>query len=53
MLLYREGSGRVLDLRPRGRGFEPHQGHCFVSFSKTHLSKLSTGSTQEDLSVPT
>ena len=27
-------SGRVLDLRPRGRGFEPHPGHCVVSLSK-------------------
>ena len=23
-------SGRVLDLRPRGRGFEPHRYHCVV-----------------------
>ena len=23
-------SGRVLDCRPRGRGFEPHWRHCFV-----------------------
>ena len=23
-------SGRVLDLRPRGRGFEPHWHHCVV-----------------------
>ena len=23
-------SGRVLDSRPRGRGFEPHRCHCFV-----------------------
>ena len=23
-------SGRVLDSRPRGRGFEPHQRHCVV-----------------------
>ena len=23
-------SGRVLDTRPRGRGFEPHQRHCVV-----------------------
>ena len=23
-------SGRVLDLRPRGRGFEPHLHHCVV-----------------------
>ena len=27
-------SGRVLDLRPRGRGFVPHRRHCFVSLSK-------------------
>ena len=41
-------SGRVLDLRQRGRRFEPHLCHCVVSLSKTHLSFLSTGSTQED-----
>ena len=29
-------SGRVLDSRPRGPGFEPHRRHCFVSLSKTH-----------------
>ena len=29
-------SGRVLDLRPRGCGFEPHRRHCVVSLSKTH-----------------
>ena len=23
-------SGRVLDSRPRGRGFEPHRSHCLV-----------------------
>ena len=23
-------SGRVLDSRPRGRGFEPHWRHCIV-----------------------
>ena len=46
-------SGRVLDSRLRGRGFEPHQHHCFLSLSKTHLSQLSTGSTQEDLSLIT
>ena len=28
-------SGRVLDLRPRGRRFEPHRRHCIVSLSKT------------------
>ena len=27
-------SGRVLDLRPRGHGFEPHQRHYVVSLSK-------------------
>ena len=27
-------SGRVLDSRPRGRGFEPHRHHCVVSLSK-------------------
>ena len=27
-------SGRLLDLRPRGRGFEPHRRHCVVSLSK-------------------
>ena len=24
------GSGRVLDSRPKGRGFEPHRRHCVV-----------------------
>ena len=23
-------SGRVLDSRPRGRGFDPHRQHCIV-----------------------
>ena len=27
-------SGRVLVLRPRDRGFEPHRCHCVVSLSK-------------------
>ena len=27
-------SSRVLDSRPRSRGFEPHQRHCVVSLSK-------------------
>ena len=27
-------SGRVLDLRPRGHGFEPHRRHCVVSLRK-------------------
>ena len=29
-------SGRVLDSRMRGRRFESHRHHCFVSLSKTH-----------------
>ena len=33
-------SGRVLDSRPRGRGFEPHQCHCVVSLSKNIKSSL-------------
>ena len=41
-------SGGVLDSRPRGHRFMPHWHHCVVSFSKTHLSLLSTGSTPED-----
>ena len=28
--LHRELIGRVLDSRPRGRGFEPHRRHCLV-----------------------
>ena len=27
-------SGRVLDSRPKGRGFEPQRRHCVVSLSK-------------------
>ena len=27
-------SGRVLDSRPKGCGFEPHRRHCIVSLSK-------------------
>ena len=27
-------SGRVLDSRPRGHGFEPHWRHCFVFLRK-------------------
>ena len=41
-------SGRMIDLRPRGCGFKPHQHHCIVFLSKTHYSLLCTGSTQED-----
>ena len=33
-------SGRVLDSRPRGRGFEPHWRHCVVSLSKNINSSL-------------
>ena len=29
-------SGRTLDLRPGGRGFEPHRCRCIVSLSKTY-----------------
>ena len=27
-------SGKVLDSRPKGRGYEPHRRHCVVSLSK-------------------
>ena len=33
-------SGRVLDLRPKGRRFEPHQRHCLVSLSKNFNPSL-------------
>ena len=36
MLTNTSMSGRVLDSRPRGRGFERHRRHCIVSLSKTH-----------------
>ena len=36
-------SGRVLDSRPRGRGFEPHRGHCVVSLSKNIYPSLELG----------
>ena len=39
---------QVLDSQQRGCGLEPHWCQCVVSLSKTHLSLLSTGSTQED-----
>ena len=29
-------SGRALDPRPKGGGFEPHKHPCVVSLSKTH-----------------
>ena len=44
-------SGRELDSRPRGCGFERTGVTALWSLSKTHLSKLSTGSTQEDPSL--
>ena len=44
----REHSGRVFDSSLSGRGVEHQQRHCVVSLSKTHLSMLNTGSTQED-----
>ena len=33
-------SGRVLDSRPKGRGFEQNQRHCVVSLSKNINSSL-------------
>ena len=33
-------SGRVLDSRQKGRGFEPHQRHCVVSLSKNIYPSL-------------
>ena len=33
-------SGRVLDSRRRGRGFESHQHHCVVSLSKNSNASL-------------
>ena len=33
-------SGRVLDSRPKGRGFKPHWRHCVVSLSKNTYSSL-------------
>ena len=42
--LYTKGaqwlSGRVVDLRPKGCGFESHWGHCVVSLSKNINSSL-------------
>ena len=34
VVLYPYSCGRVLDSRPKGRGFEPHRRHCVVSLSK-------------------
>ena len=33
-------SGRVLDSRPKGHGFEPHRRHCVVSLSKNNNPSL-------------
>ena len=33
-------SGRVLDSRPRGRGFEPHWRHCVESLNKNTKPSL-------------
>ena len=33
-------SGRVLDLRPRGRRFKPYRRHCVVSLSKNICPSL-------------
>ena len=44
-------SGRVLDSRSRGCGFEPRERHCVVALKMTLYHLLSTGSTQEDRSV--
>ena len=41
-------SGRVLDSRLRGRGFELHWRYCVAFLSRIQLSLLSTGSTQKD-----
>ena len=32
--------GRVLDLKPKGCGFEPHRRHCVVSLSKNIIPSL-------------
>ena len=33
-ILIRESSGRVLDSKPRGRGFEPYLRHCVMVFEQ-------------------
>ena len=40
----RERSGRVLDSRPRGRGFEPHWRHCVVVLESLTLWVVCIGS---------
>ena len=44
--LIREHSGRVVDLRPWGHGFEPHLRHCVVSFIGWHSQIGIKGITQ-------
>ena len=44
-------SGRVLDSRSRGRGFEPQRRHCVVSLSKTYNPNLVL--VQSRIPVPT
>ena len=42
LIFYSKGAqwlcGRVLDSRPKGRGFEPHRRHCFVSPCARHIN---------------
>ena len=45
-------SGKVLDSRPNGRGFEPHRRHYVVVLEQdTYFILACTGSTQEDPSL--
>ena len=46
-------SGRVLDSRPKGHGFEPHLRHCIAVLGQDTfiLAYIYTGSTQEDPSL--
>ena len=44
-------SGRVLESRPRGRGFEPQRRYCVVVLEQDTFNQLSTGSTEEDPSL--
>ena len=45
-------SGRVLDTRPKGWGFQPHRRHCVVVLEQdTFILAKSTGSTQEEPSL--
>ena len=44
-------SGRVLDSRLKGRGFEPHRRHCVVVLEQDTYILAKYCSTQEDLSL--